>query len=177
MSCFVVCLLIVVLCGYITLTFQVLPWLQIVLLVGKESFLGFLFSLSLGAGGVDSVLGNCFLHMMSFINTGFLLHTFCLVYWSCQFIARASNTSLKHWQQMGGVNINEDIVIDKSIHKSINSRSSVLKVKNFQLPTFFIYQYYDCNLSRESVTTQNQCSICVHILYYWQVRVNKETSY
>ncbi|KAH1221664.1 Choline transporter protein 1 [Glycine max] len=49
------------------------------------------------------------------------------VYWSCQFIARASNTSLKHWQQMGGVNINEDIVIDKSIHKSINSRSSVLK--------------------------------------------------
>ncbi|KAK7313039.1 hypothetical protein VNO77_37383 [Canavalia gladiata] len=49
------------------------------------------------------------------------------VYWSCQFIARASNTSLKHWQQMGGVNINEDIVIDKSIHKSINSRSAVLK--------------------------------------------------
>ncbi|KAL5147352.1 Choline transporter protein 1 [Glycine soja] len=49
------------------------------------------------------------------------------VYWSCQFIARASNTSLKHWQQMGGVNINEDIVIDKSIHKSINSRSAVLE--------------------------------------------------
>ncbi|BAT89586.1 hypothetical protein VIGAN_06057400 [Vigna angularis var. angularis] len=49
------------------------------------------------------------------------------VYWSCQFIARASNTSLKHWQQMGGVKINEDIVIDKSIHKSINSRSAVLK--------------------------------------------------
>ncbi|XP_020240179.1 choline transporter protein 1 [Cajanus cajan] len=49
------------------------------------------------------------------------------VYWSCQFIARASNTSLKHWQQMGGVNINEDIVIDKSIHKTINSRSAVLK--------------------------------------------------
>ncbi|GMI79469.1 choline transporter-like 1 [Hibiscus trionum] len=49
------------------------------------------------------------------------------VYWSCQFIARASNTSLRHWQQMGGVNINEDIVIDKSIHRSINSRSSVLK--------------------------------------------------
>jgi len=40
---------------------------------------------------------------------------------------------------MGGVNINEDIVIDKSIHKSINSRSAVLEVKNFQLPTFFIY--------------------------------------
>ncbi|XVF18886.1 hypothetical protein REPUB_Repub11eG0062000 [Reevesia pubescens] len=49
------------------------------------------------------------------------------VYWSCQFIARASNSSLRHWQQMGGVNINEDIVIDKSIHRSINSRSSVLK--------------------------------------------------
>ncbi|PIA26901.1 hypothetical protein AQUCO_08600051v1 [Aquilegia coerulea] len=49
------------------------------------------------------------------------------VYWSCQFIARASNASLGHWQQMGGVNIMEDIIIDKSIHKSINSRSSVLK--------------------------------------------------
>ncbi|XWS27991.1 hypothetical protein CRYUN_Cryun25bG0027700 [Craigia yunnanensis] len=49
------------------------------------------------------------------------------VYWSCQFIARASNTSLRHWQQMGGVNINEDILIDKSIHRSITSRSSVLK--------------------------------------------------
>ncbi|KAK8973549.1 hypothetical protein V6N11_030739 [Hibiscus sabdariffa] len=41
------------------------------------------------------------------------------VYWSCQFIARASNTSLRHWQQMGGVNINEDIVIDKSIHSDM----------------------------------------------------------
>lgn len=49
------------------------------------------------------------------------------VYWSCQFIARASNMSLRHWQQMGGVNIMEDIVIDKSIHSAINSRSSVLK--------------------------------------------------
>ncbi|XVF04195.1 hypothetical protein REPUB_Repub05bG0061400 [Reevesia pubescens] len=49
------------------------------------------------------------------------------VYWSCQFIARASNSSLRHWQRMGGVNINEDIVIDKSIHRSINSQSSVLK--------------------------------------------------
>ncbi|BBH01803.1 Plasma-membrane choline transporter family protein [Prunus dulcis] len=49
------------------------------------------------------------------------------VYWSCQFIARPSNVSLRHWQQMGGVNINEDIIIDKSIHRSINSRSSVLK--------------------------------------------------
>ncbi|KAF8391355.1 hypothetical protein HHK36_023659 [Tetracentron sinense] len=49
------------------------------------------------------------------------------VFWSCQFIARASNMSLQHWKQMGGVNINEDIIIDKSIHKSINSRSAVLK--------------------------------------------------
>lgn len=49
------------------------------------------------------------------------------VYWSCQFIARASNVSLRHWQQMGGVNIVEDMVIDKSIHQSINSRSAVLK--------------------------------------------------
>ncbi|EXB76294.1 hypothetical protein L484_025652 [Morus notabilis] len=49
------------------------------------------------------------------------------VYWSCQFIARSSNMSLRHWQQMGGVHINEDIVIDKSIHRTINSPSSVLK--------------------------------------------------
>ncbi|XP_057729653.1 choline transporter protein 1 [Arachis stenosperma] len=49
------------------------------------------------------------------------------VYWTCQFIARASNVSLNHWQQMGGVSINEDIVIDKSIHKYINARSAVLK--------------------------------------------------
>ncbi|KAM1646183.1 hypothetical protein ACFXTN_007245 [Malus domestica] len=49
------------------------------------------------------------------------------VYWTCQFIARPSNVSLTHWQQMGGVKINEDIIIDKSIHKAINSRSSVLK--------------------------------------------------
>ncbi|GMJ10193.1 choline transporter-like 1 [Hibiscus trionum] len=49
------------------------------------------------------------------------------VYWSCQFIARASNASLRHWKQMGGVDINEDIVIDKSIRSFINSRSSVIK--------------------------------------------------
>ncbi|KAL6529733.1 Choline transporter protein 1 [Orobanche gracilis] len=49
------------------------------------------------------------------------------VYWTCQFIARASNVSLTHWEQMGGVKVIEDISIDKSIHKSINSRSSVLK--------------------------------------------------
>lgn len=49
------------------------------------------------------------------------------VYWSCQYIARPSNVSLQHWQQMGGVKIVEDIMIDKTIHKSINSRSSVLK--------------------------------------------------
>ncbi|KAA3467637.1 choline transporter-like protein 2 isoform X1 [Gossypium australe] len=49
------------------------------------------------------------------------------VYWSCQYIARASNASLRHWKQMGGVDIKEDIVLDKSIHSFINSRSSVLK--------------------------------------------------
>ncbi|MCL7032247.1 hypothetical protein MKW94_016618 [Papaver nudicaule] len=49
------------------------------------------------------------------------------VHWSCQFIARPSNGSLHHWQEMGGVSINEDIIIDKAIHKSINSRSAVLK--------------------------------------------------
>ncbi|XP_057465301.1 LOW QUALITY PROTEIN: choline transporter protein 1-like [Actinidia eriantha] len=49
------------------------------------------------------------------------------VYWSCQFIAHASNVSLRLWQQMGGVSVVEDILIDKSIHKSINSRSAVLK--------------------------------------------------
>lgn len=49
------------------------------------------------------------------------------VYWSCQFIARASNVSLSHWQHMGGVHIVEDMIIDKSIHRSINSRSAVLK--------------------------------------------------
>ncbi|XP_057513690.1 choline transporter protein 1-like isoform X1 [Actinidia eriantha] len=49
------------------------------------------------------------------------------VFWSCQYIARPSNVSLKQWQQMGGVAISEDILVDKSIHKFINSRSSVLK--------------------------------------------------
>ena len=52
-----------------------------------------------------------------------------VVYWSCQFIARASNSSLRHWEQMGGVNIQEDMVIDKSIRRSVNSRASVLKVR------------------------------------------------
>ncbi|KAK9152733.1 hypothetical protein Sjap_000213 [Stephania japonica] len=51
------------------------------------------------------------------------------VHWSCQFIARASNTSLQRWKQMGGVDIKEDIVLDKSIHQHINSHSAVLKVK------------------------------------------------
>ncbi|CAH2053639.1 unnamed protein product [Thlaspi arvense] len=49
------------------------------------------------------------------------------VYWSCQYIARASNSSLRHWQQMGGVEIQEDMIIDKSIRRSLNSRASVLK--------------------------------------------------
>ncbi|MCI01999.1 choline transporter-like protein 2-like, partial [Trifolium medium] len=70
------------------------------------------------------------------------------VYWSCQFIARASNTSLKHWEQMGGVSINEDIVIDKSIHKSINSR--------------------------EDSTTQYQHYIVLTMYYYWHVSVKRD---
>ena len=52
-----------------------------------------------------------------------------VVYWSCQFIARASNSSLRHWEQMGGVSIQEDMIIDKSIRRSVNSRASVLKVR------------------------------------------------
>ncbi|XP_010940430.1 choline transporter protein 1 isoform X2 [Elaeis guineensis] len=49
------------------------------------------------------------------------------VYWSCQFIARASNISLKHWLQMGGAAIEENMLIDKTIHRVINSPSAVLK--------------------------------------------------
>ncbi|KAL5730293.1 Choline transporter protein 1 [Ranunculus cassubicifolius] len=49
------------------------------------------------------------------------------VHWSCQFIARASNMSMQHWEQMGGVRIKEDIRIDKTIHRFINSHSGVLK--------------------------------------------------
>ncbi|XP_038899105.1 choline transporter protein 1 [Benincasa hispida] len=49
------------------------------------------------------------------------------VYWSCQFLARPSNVSLTHWKLMGGMNIDADLIIDKSIHKSTNARSSVLK--------------------------------------------------
>ncbi|KAG1359564.1 choline transporter protein 1 [Cocos nucifera] len=49
------------------------------------------------------------------------------VYWSCQFMARASNISLKHWLQMGGAAIEENMLIDKTIHRAINSPSAVLK--------------------------------------------------
>ncbi|XP_051151949.1 choline transporter protein 1 [Andrographis paniculata] len=49
------------------------------------------------------------------------------VYWTCQFIAHASNTSIKRWEIMGGVKVIEDIAIDKSIHKAVNARSAVLK--------------------------------------------------
>ncbi|EPS61834.1 hypothetical protein M569_12959 [Genlisea aurea] len=49
------------------------------------------------------------------------------VYWTCQFIARASNVSMRHWEEMGGVKVIEDIAIDSAVHKAINSRSSVLK--------------------------------------------------
>lgn len=50
------------------------------------------------------------------------------VYWSCQLIDRPSNVSLTNWKRMNGVTINDDMIIDKSIHNSINARSSVLKV-------------------------------------------------
>ena len=36
---------------------------------------------------------------------------------------------------MGGMNIDADLIIDKSIHKSTNSRSSVLKVYKFFFST------------------------------------------
>lgn len=49
------------------------------------------------------------------------------VYWSCQFIARASNSSMRHWQQMGGVIIQENMIIDKTTRKAIDSHSEVLK--------------------------------------------------
>lgn len=38
---------------------------------------------------------------------------------------------------MGGVHIVEDMIIDKSIHQSINSRSAVLKV----LQKYFVWKY------------------------------------
>ena len=68
----------------------------------------------------------CFSNYFFFVMNFFFIY---VVYWSCQFIARASNSSLRHWEQMGGVNIQEDMVIDKSIRRSVNSRASVLKVR------------------------------------------------
>lgn len=38
---------------------------------------------------------------------------------------------------MGGANIQEDIIIDKTIHKAINSPSAVLKVKNYYYVSLF----------------------------------------
>lgn len=67
-----------------------------------------------------------------------------LVQWSCQFIARASNTSLWHWHQMSGIDIKEDMIIDKVIHKYSNARSSVLKVRNYFFFHFFPHQKYYC---------------------------------
>ncbi|KAF7128111.1 hypothetical protein RHSIM_Rhsim11G0000300 [Rhododendron simsii] len=44
------------------------------------------------------------------------------VYWSYHFIAHASNASYQHWQQMGGVNIVENMLIDGwSKHERSNS--------------------------------------------------------
>lgn len=96
------------------------------------------FSLFFGARGVTGRKGTVhILHMMSSMKFSILIaYFFCLVYWSCQFIARASNVSLRHWQQMGGVNIKEDIIIDKSIHEYINSQSAALKVNLLLFLTF-----------------------------------------
>ncbi|XP_057812896.2 choline transporter protein 1 [Cryptomeria japonica] len=49
------------------------------------------------------------------------------VFWSCQFAARPSNSSLQFWKQMGGVDIDEGGIIVKSVHMSINSHQAVLK--------------------------------------------------
>lgn len=56
---------------------------------------------------------------------------------------------------MGGDNINKDILIDKSIHKAINSRSAVLKVKIIQLPNSFI-GIIIVILSQGSIISQHQ---------------------
>lgn len=72
--------------------------------------------------------------------------------------------SLKHWQQMGGVNINVDTVIDKSIHKLINSRSAVLKVSFFQLSTFSPMDVMTVILSGQSITLKINLLCCVYIV-------------
>lgn len=50
-------------------------------------------------------------------------------------MARKSNVSLEQWHQMGGQTVDDDMTLDKTVHKSINSQSSVIKVENLFLPT------------------------------------------
>ncbi|KAL8228688.1 hypothetical protein R6Q57_013588 [Mikania cordata] len=49
------------------------------------------------------------------------------VLWSCEFMTRKSNASLQQWHQMGGQTVDDGMILDKTVHKSINSQSSVLK--------------------------------------------------
>ncbi|KAK9064247.1 hypothetical protein SSX86_015627 [Deinandra increscens subsp. villosa] len=49
------------------------------------------------------------------------------VLWSCEFMSRKSNASLQQWHQMGGQTVDDGMTLDKTVHKSINSQSSVLK--------------------------------------------------
>ncbi|KAD7117912.1 hypothetical protein E3N88_05180 [Mikania micrantha] len=49
------------------------------------------------------------------------------VLWSCEFMTRKSNASLQQWHQMGGQTVDDGMMLDKTVHKSINSQSSVLK--------------------------------------------------
>ncbi|XP_071714531.1 choline transporter protein 1-like [Rutidosis leptorrhynchoides] len=49
------------------------------------------------------------------------------VLWSCEFMTRKSNASLQQWHQMGGQTVDDGMKLDKTVHKSINSESSVLK--------------------------------------------------
>ncbi|KAI3773766.1 hypothetical protein L1987_48298 [Smallanthus sonchifolius] len=60
-------------------------------------------------------------------NTSLQLQGPCYPVIFSSFIDRPSNVSLTHWKQMNGVTIDDGMVIDKSIHNSINARSSVLK--------------------------------------------------
>lgn len=61
--------------------------------------------------------------------------------------------SLRHWQQMGGVNINEGLEIDNLIHKTMNSRSAVLKVKGpFCLECIVpVYDSLNCKVTLSSL--------------------------
>lgn len=43
-------------------------------------------------------------------------------------MTRKSNVSLQQWHMMGGQTVDDGMILDKTVHKSINSQSSVLKV-------------------------------------------------